>query len=344
MFAVHEFEQASMNFAWSRFFRDALTPEIVHMMQSGGDVDDQAAYQFLMQNPSQTFYEELSVFGVNSIKDLLYSRVREITADWGFRMRVACALNKSGPWMDGLFCQHMDGSDWRALVANDAAHLLLPVMANSVDLGRTLGALRSRFQASLSVLDALGLGVFLVDARGCVIEQNKEAQRILDTRDGIALSADKRIRLHTADTTAALAQMVDGANGLLRGEIAAHHSLIAAPRPSGAYDYLISVRALSDSTAELERGLKCAFVTIIDPERENLSVEGVTALGHLSGAEADVVSLLVQGLRLSDVAQRRDVSTNTIKTQLSVISQKLRCSGQSDIIRVAAATRMPIEK
>jgi len=65
---------------------------------------------------------------------------------------------------------------------------------------------------------------------------------------------------------------------------------------------------------------------------------------QLSEAENSVVDLLVQGLRPVDVAERRDVSLNTIKTQLKVVLQKLRCSTQSDIIRVAAATRVPIDK
>lgn len=157
------------------------------------------------------------------------------------------------------------------------------------------------------------------------------------------MNAAKRIVLRSADKTSELEAMIIAANGPLRGEIEKGHSLLSAARPSGAYDFLVSVRPLSDSQAELEAGLKCAFVTVIDPDRKNiLSAEGIATLGQLSDAESAVVDLLIQGFRPAEVADQRDVSLNTIKTQLRTISQKLRCSSQSDIIRISANTRMPI--
>ncbi len=345
MFSVHEFREFRMNFAWSDFFRKNLTPDVLEMMQRGDDVGDQPGYLFLCQNPAQTLYDELKMFDVNRYDELPHSNVRDITADWGFSMRVAAALNKTGPWIDGLFFQHKQDSEWKRFIGDARSDFVLPIMASSVSLGRTLQALRARYQASLSILDALGLGVFLVDATGCVIEQNKEAGRILDQKDGFALTKAKHLSLQSQDQTKALEMMVGEANGLFRGEIEKGNSLLAASRPSGEYDYLVSVRALSDSQSELEVGLKCAFVTVIDPARKGvLSAKGVMALAQLSVAEGAIVELLVQGFRLADVAARRDVSINTVKAQLKTISQKLRCSTQSDIIRTAAATRVPIDK
>lgn len=287
----------------------------------------------------------MTLFGVSNFDELPPSTIRDTINTWGLKVRSTSMLNKSGPWMDGFFCQHSSLRECQSFVSNNLAEVILPIMSSSIALGRTLQALRSRFQASLSILDALGLAVFLVDETGCVIERNREAQRVLDTADGLSVTASKRLKLHAQDKTAELETMISAANGLLRGSINTTHSLMASERPSGAYDYLISVRSLSDSQAELETGLKCAFVTVIDPSRDNaLSVDGVATLGQLSEAESAVVNLLVQGFRPSDVAERRDVSLNTVKTQLKVISQKLRCSTQSDIIRVAAATRVPIKE
>jgi len=345
IFSVHEFREASMDFRWSSFYKGRLTPEILEMMQSGGDVDDRPAYTYLFQNAARTFYSELEMFGVETWESLPDSKVRDIVKGFGFVMRTSSALNNTGPWIDGIFCQHETDAEWQSFLKDDRSDFVIPIIGNSISLGRTLQALRSRYQASLAVLDALGLAVFLVDVSGNVIEQNKEAQRILDQQDGFSLTAAKRIKLQSPDKSNELQTMMDNANGLLRGEMKLGASIMASDRPSGAYDYLISVRSLSDGQSELEVGLKCAFVTVIDPAREGaLSAEGITAMGQLSGAESSVVDLLVQGLRPVDVAERRDVSVNTIKTQLKVISQKLRCSTQSDIIRVAAATRVPIDK
>lgn len=343
MFSVHEFREFRMNFAWSDALRKSLTPEIIEMMQSGGDVGDQRGYEYLFNHPAQKLYSELTMFGVRHRDELPPSNVRSITDKLGFRMRVASALNTSGPWLDGLFCQHTQDAEWERFVKDTRAEMVLPIMANSVSLGRTLQALHARYQASLAVLDALGLGVFLVDTTGCVIEHNTEAQRIIDLKDGLHLSASKRLKLHTSDQTSELEAMTNAANGLFVGDLDAKNSLIASKRPSKKYDYLISVRSLSDSKAELEVGLKCAFVTVIDPQRKGaLSAVGVAKLGQLSEAESDIVNLLIQGFRSAEVADQRDVSINTIKTQIKAISDKLRCSSQGDIIRIAAATNIPI--
>ena len=344
MFSVHEFREFRMNFAWSDTLRKSLTPEMIEMMQSGGDVGDQRGYEYLFSHPAQKLYSELTMFGVRHRDELPPSNVRSITDELGFQMRVASALNTSGPWLDGLFCQHIQDAEWEGFVKDTRAELILPIMANSVSLGRILQALHARYQASLAVLDALGLGVFLVDATGCVIEHNKEAQRIIDLKDGLYLNASKRLKLHIPDQTNELETMINVANGLFVGDLNIDSSLMASRRPSEAYDYLISVRSLSDSKAELEVGLECAFVTVIDPQRKGaLSGAGIAKLGQLSKAESDIVNLLIQGFRPAEVADQRDVSINTIKTQLKKISHKLRCSSQGDIIRIAATTNIPLD-
>lgn len=345
MFSVHEFREFRLDFTWSDFFRKNLTPEMLNMMQSGGDVGDQPGYISLFAQPAQQFYDELTLFDVRSREDLPFSNVRDITASMGLEMRVAAALNKTGPWLDGLFCQHTQDAEWKRFAADMRTDFILPIMANSVSLGRTLRALQVRYNASLSVLDALGVGVFLVDVTGCVISHNKEAQRIIDQGDGLRMNAAKHLKLHTNDKSDQLEHMINAANGLLRGEsLGNSQPLMSSSRPSGVYDYLMSVRPLSDSHSELDTDLKCAFVTVIDPTRKNvLSAKGITALGQLSVAESQTVDLLIQGFRPAAVAEQRNVSLNTVKTQLQAIAQKLRCSTQSDIIRVAAATRIPVD-
>lgn len=344
-FSVHEFGQFSMDFFWSDFFRQNLTPEIIAMMAGGGDEGDRPAYERLFQLPAQKLYSEYVTFDVETLDDLPKSAVRDLTKGWGFCMRTAAALNQTGPWIDGFFCQSRSDAEWKSLVADARTDLILPIFANSISLARTFNALKARYNAALSVLDALGLGVFLVDVRGYVISVNAEGRKIADADDGLSISHDGRMRLVSADQTAELQSMVEAANIVLDGEAAPDRSLMSAQRKTDKYDYLISVLALSDSKAELEPGFKCAFVTVVDPDREDsLSADGVQLLGQLSGAETIIVQLLVKGLRPSDVADQREVSVNTVKSQLQTIYQKLRCSSQADIIRIAAATRLPINK
>ncbi len=344
MFAVHEFSELRMNFAWSKYNRDHLTEEALDMLHSGKDDGDLPGYATMMRMPPQKPQHDTFLFGVDSYEDLPPSNVRDFTESIGLNRRTA-TLNKTGPWLDALFVQFKSQSEANRYVNDPRCEFLMPIIANSVSLGRMLEALRAQYKSALSMLDHLGLGVFLIDKTGCVIEANKEAQRILDLDDGISMALDKRLRLKSADKTTELNTMVSAANGLLKGDINKSNNLLAARRLSGEYDFLISVRPLSDDNAELEFGFQSAFITIIDPSRKDiLSADGLQMLGQLSAAETNIVELLIQGFRLNDVADRRDVSMNTVKTQLKDISHKLRCNSQSDIIRVAAATRLPIGK
>lgn len=344
MFSLHELHHPNMNFSWSDFLRNNLTTDMRKLMESGGDVGDIPAYDHLYNNPAQVLYEELEIFGVEHRADLPPSNVREITEHLGFYTRCGASLNRTGPWIDGFFCQHRSAAEADRFLRDTRSRIILPIMANSVSLGRTLQALSMRFRKSLSMLDSLGIGVFLIDSTGSTIVHNKEGQRIIDSNDGFTINRHKRIKLNNTDKTKELESLIDNANSLFEGNFITSGSMLSSERPSGAYDYLISVWPLSDHLGELEPGLECAFVTIIDPERENsISAEGIAKLGGLSGAESKIVGLLIQGLRPVEIAEHRNVSPNTIKTQLKQISQKLRCSTQSDIIRIAAATNLPIE-
>ncbi|WP_422074046.1 LuxR C-terminal-related transcriptional regulator [Tranquillimonas rosea] len=145
------------------------------------------------------------------------------------------------------------------------------------------------------------------------------------------------------ETTRMLRRRVAAAWGALAGEPKDASSLMAVSCRSGEADLLVSVTPLIDTTNEIDPNLHCAFVSVIDPARGYaMSAEGLIALGHLSPAEAEIVRLIVAGVPSSEVPEHRGVSPNTTKTQLRTILQKLRCRNAADIIRCAAATRLPL--
>lgn len=345
MFSVHEFETSRMNFVWSQLFRDRAPAEVIANIERGDDAEDSPGYQFLLSNPAQKLYDELTAFGVQSEAELPKSNVRDMIAELGLGLRAASALNRRGPWLDGLFCQTRPGDDVRALANDPRTELLLPIMSSTVVLGRLIATLTAQFQTALGALDALGLGVFLIDGRGTVLTHNREADRIVAQADGLRMSKARTLVMRNEDSASQFKMMIERANGLFSGVLDPAPPALALPRPSGAYEYLMSVRPLADAAGELQTGLGCAFVTVIDPARRDaLSADGLATLGDLTETERAVVELLIQGFRPAEVAKQRNVSPNTVKTQVQSISQKLRCNGQSDIIRVAAATRLPISK
>ncbi len=264
-------------------------------------------------------------------------------AEEGLGHRVGAGLNRIGPWLDVFSFHTSELSDATRTIADPVAQLTLPLFAHAVAMGRILEAMRQRFAAALGVLDHLGLGVFLVSPGGEAMLTNAEARRILDLRDGIGLSRERRLVAATPEATAALATMIGRVNRTATGEGADAAERLALQRPSGAHPLLVTIRPLLDHQGELETGLRCAFVIVIDPARPGaLSAEGLVALGALSPKEAELAWLLVAGCSLQEAAERREVSIDTVRNQMKSITSKLRCSGQSDVIRLAAATRLPL--
>jgi len=71
-------------------------------------------------------------------------------------------------------------------------------------------------------------------------------------------------------------------------------------------------------------------------------VTTLSAAFRLTGAEARVMAGLLEGLQVSEIAERYGVSGNTVRTQLQRLFEKTNTKRQSDLIRVASNTLPPI--
>src|SRR3546814_8881020 len=86
--------------------------------------------------------------------------------------------------------------------------------------------------------------------------------------------------------------------------------------------------------SELEHGLACAIAFVADPaETTPLSTAGLVEVGRLTPAEAEVCHHLVNGLSLSEIAERRGVARETVKSQASGVMSKLNCRSRLEIGR-----------
>ncbi len=324
--------------------RRGETPRFLELVLSGRDEEDDAIYRSLFGAPPQRLAREIELLGLERPEDLPLSRTRLACREDGIRERVKATLNRSGPWLDVLAIHTFEEGEAERLVRDRQPEIALPLFAHAVAMNRILDAMRSRFEGALTMLDRLGLGVFLVDETGDVILSNAEAQRISDLRDGLTLTREKRLVAAAPEATVALASMIAHANRAAAAEEAAAAQRLSVSRPSGAHPFLVTVRPLLDHEGELQPGLRCAFVVVIDPARPGaLSAEGLITLAGLTPKESELARLLVAGYRLADAAERRGVSLDTARNQLKSLSAKLRCSGQADVIRLAAATRLPLD-
>ncbi|WP_171181942.1 helix-turn-helix transcriptional regulator [Ruegeria sp. HKCCD8929] len=342
MYSVNNFRSNQLDIRMSRDLRRTMTQEKRTLIQKSSEDPENRGYQFLRSNPEQTFYNDYEVHGLPENQNLPVSATKAMLGSDGYVMHCGAALNTNGPWLDVILSFHRSEAEWRSFLKNNRTPVVLPIIANTLMLQRALSEIQSRYGAMLTALNSLGLGVFLVSETGTVIDFNTEAQNIIDQRDGIFFSRRNRLRLNDPSQSAFFTEKLSKTFRQLQGEPEQESIYLSARRTSGRFDYLMSVRPLMDTNAEMEAGFQCAFVMVIDPSRpQNLSVKGIETLGRLTPAETAVADLMIKGNRTKEIALERDVSVHTIKRQFKAIFQKLHCSGQSEVIRVAAATRLP---
>ena len=98
---------------------------------------------------------------------------------------------------------------------------------------------------------------------------------------------------------------------------------------------------LRKATAKPLTASAAVFIHHPPPVDEGLVAKLSTAF-RLTGAEARVMASLLEGLQISEIAQRYGVSANTVRTQLQRLFEKTNTKRQSDLVRVVSTTLPPI--
>ncbi len=206
--------------------------------------------------------------------------------------------------------------------AKDALSSIAPDLARVMSLrGRLQGMERDIVERS-SALDAIGDGMILLDAQGCILMANAAAESRL--RQGDLIRSEKgRLACRTVRNGKALAATLEALGELrhtgLRLEAADGASLdmtfLALPPAGGRARTLV------------------AFPSAPEPTRSDV----LRRLYGLSASEADITVMLTDGLDPADIAEARGTSLNTVRVQLRTVGEKMGCSRLIDIVRRVAA-------
>ena len=198
--------------------------------------------------------------------------------------------------------------------------------------------LHARFQAidcmasGLSaLLDHVPMGVILLDAFGDIVHANSRAEQVLG--HGLLLRNDAR-RLTTAGTrnNESLQRLIAAAlnKSSLSNDMTLH---LRARGPHGLYVQVTPMETKERPDPLLPAGVRAA-VWIGTYEPSQLSPVSLAHLYSLSPSEAELLARLVEGKNLSEIADLRQVSIYTARTQLKTIMSKLNISRQVDLVRL----------
>ncbi len=209
--------------------------------------------------------------------------------------------------------------------------LLMRHFARAVGLALRLGVQAGQSALAPEVIEALGVGVVLVQADRRVVQVNRVAAAVLARRRWLTV-VDGRLRsVHHGSLgvlswhIAAAAQTAAGA-GLDAG------ALLRLRAPGGeALPVLISPFRVAEGA--WGRLWPTAAVLFRDPAVRDLPpAASIAAAYDLSPAEAGLVALIADGNTLVEAAGRAGISLNTAKSQLKSVFARTTFARQADLI------------
>ncbi|MGY2047581.1 helix-turn-helix transcriptional regulator [Methylobacterium sp. JK268] len=287
-----------------------------------------------------------AVLGLSDIVDRDAFRDSSFYRDWCLPQRVedliAGPLNRSS-----AACGSLSASFDRpaSAEARDLMTLLLPHVRRAVETGNLLAEQSGAAECLSAALDALSLGVVLLDAGGRVLRTNAAAEAILRAGDALLRLPAGTLAACDPRSQAALdAALASCREGTARPPAALPFPSRrgAAPR-SGLVGQVVPLRA--ESCPETGRRAVAALF-VQDPEHPCMVPgEALVRLYGLTQGELRVLRGLLQDLTLSEIAECHGIGVATVRTHLARLFDKTGTRRQAELLRAvmaaAPAIRLP---
>ena len=327
--------------AASRLYREELAGPFAHYREALAHHEAADWAKLTERAPGETYFDTELGLCVDELD--ARPHYRYAAEHFGTGRRIAFRLNHTRGWFDAVaVAYHRD----LPVVPDAAAQTIAavaPHLGRAVELTRAFNLLRQRYAAVLSALDRFSFGVAIALPSGEVIVANAEARRILEEADAIRQRPDGRLECAGTDEPARLFEAIAGASRTAAGEGHLLEAPLRLERRSGADPVLLDVAPLRDGGGEIEPGLSGAVVYLMDMARPPpFDVARFARLHGLTGAEAEVCALLIEGDGAPVIAEKRATSVHTARDQAKAVLLKTGCASRGQLFRLLAKTLPPV--
>lgn len=219
--------------------------------------------------------------------------------------------------------------DWQP-TADDRTllELLAPYVQRAATVGLQLNERRRDVETLLAVLDALALGVVLLDDKSRVSFANRSAEEMLGARPDPG-----------EDPTTSRERRTAALRALLRSRAVGELGAAAYPHPEDGRPLQLISTPLQWPGASA--GVAARFKTALflgDPDLASRNTsEGLAALFGLTPAEARLASLLADGLSLHEAAGQLAIQLSTARGVLKAVFAKTGTRRQASLVSVILA-------
>lgn len=208
---------------------------------------------------------------------------------------------------------------------------LAPHVAIAWQTARRSCVAQSDAKALRAALDSLPNAVAIVDRDLRVTSANDLAEELLDGRDRVRLHEGKLVGRGTEGALAT------GIEDVLRDVRSGHAQPMRTVAVARDGDDPLSI-VLTPLGAGPKRRASRLLVIFANPSRSvQVDPDRVAALHGLTKVEADLAAALVEGLTVTEFADRRGCAEQTARTHLKRVLEKTRTNRQTDLVRLLLA-------
>jgi len=217
---------------------------------------------------------------------------------------------------------------------------LVPHLARAYEIHRKMWEIA----ALARILDRIPTGLVMLNALGQPVHINTSARRISKLADGLSIESSG-VRLDSLEDQTALELSLAVALQPVTSDRDAVLRTMTVQRPSGRRPFTLVVRPLLEDRPESTLHDARAVLYISDLELSSQrDAQSLRGRYGLTQAEAQLASLLCEGLSLENVAERRNVSIHTVRSQLKQVFAKTGTSRQSELVGQVLADLPPAQE
>ncbi len=303
---------------------------------------DQEALQALQECPLYSQHRDIDIWPD-------FDRLRErpdiefIRKNFGIFRRAGYNLSFNKAVNAGIILQYDKKLQTIPKDSDSQAKILLPHISKAIEINRFYFRLQEQYNAILSALNHVKIGVCVFSPEGQLVIANAEAEKIFDQKDGIAIDRNDRIISSDIDLRNQIEHFVLANSETAKGRNHLNECVLSVLRRSGREPFLLEISPLRDADGEYEKGFAGALVTIIDPDNTyKYSVAPLKELYGLTNAETEIARLLANGYALKKISDIRGVAEDTVKNQTKSIYSKVNVRNRSQLIRKIVSISPPI--
>ncbi len=304
--------------------------------------DDELRWVHVLDSlPPRTLQTDLDVWPDRDAHDAMPS-VRFLRT-MNLYHRVGVRPCGHGGWKDALTILFAGERGGISGTEAQRLELLVPHVAHAIERQRPFKLLQQRFNAVLSMLNRLGMGVLILDGACDIVVANDAAERMLAAADGLRRTKDGRLTTTDGATVAHLPEMQRSAARAARLEQHQRTGALQVPRRSRQEHYMLEIAPFRDDGGEMGSPFVGVLVVIVDPDhRELVAVDGLVRSYGLTPTESQVCGMIARGLTLREIADTRSVSIETVKSQSRAIYTKTHSRNRRELVQRAHSITPPL--